>query len=678
MTFITAHQTKLNLELVPKENRIDIGKCNGRIPRGLKPKEETFQVILDALALTPCYPAFVITADVPEVYMHQFWNSVYKHHDFYRFKINKKKRFKLTLEVFRDILQICPRIEDQDFDAFPSEEDTKTLSWRNKIGIHTSKDDYLINTLRFVSRKEASQKYRDVLPECLTSPQMKESKAYKTYLGYATGTLPPKVTKKFRKASTSKKDSMPVAADEEPVQKGKRVKRSAKKSLTTPTTEVRKKSLMDFHKSHPSGSGLVAKKPPSVEKITPPVTSEGTGDKPGVPDVTKDESTENDDEDDDNDDDQSEGDEDRGIDSDEVPNKKADVGMIDAQQEKENLEITQEQVVEDAHVTIMKKTKVPVTSSSLPRIHTSTLLTILVSVIPEASPVYMNIPQSSQTFTSLPLQSTPSPLLTTKTTNIPPPILDFALVFRFNDRVIALEKDVAKLKNDPLHTQVTALVDDHLDTRMEATIEEFMNFLWHHLLTGSLNKSKIICLRFSQGSSVHAKEPEFEVRDTNMPQGQERNQGKDNDEPMTESASRRAWFTKPSCPFEKMSRDVLTVGSTMRIPLLYRGEYSQWVKRFMNYLKEQMDEEEIINSIKNGDQPLPRVTQMSIAGTSSTEQPHLKDKFMCDQEKKIQKIDCLARSILIQGLPNDIYSLIDSNKTTKRLMGCSCKTYVWF
>nr|GEX57738.1 hypothetical protein [Tanacetum cinerariifolium] len=38
-----------------------------------------------------------------------------------------------------------------------------------------------------------------------------------------------------------------------------------------------------------------------------------------------------------------------------------------------------------------------------------------------------------------------------------------------------------------------------------------------------------------------------------------------------------------------------------------------------------------------------------------------------DQEKKIQKIDRLARSLLIQGLPNDIYSLIDSNKTTKDL-----------
>nr|GEV60656.1 retrovirus-related Pol polyprotein from transposon TNT 1-94 [Tanacetum cinerariifolium] len=74
----------------------------------------------------------------------------------------------------------------------------------------------------------------------------------------------------------------------------------------------------------------------------------------------------------------------------------------------------------------------------------------------------------------------------------------------------------------------------------------------------------------------------------------------------------------------------------------------------------------MINSIKNGDQPLPRVTQVSIAGTTSSEQPHLKDKSMWSaQEKRVQKIDRLARSLLIQGLPNDIYSLIDSNKTAK-------------
>nr|GFC58492.1 hypothetical protein [Tanacetum cinerariifolium] len=43
-----------------------------------------------------------------------------------------------------------------------------TLSWRNEIGKHTSRDDYLINTLRFVSAKEETQIYGAILLESLT------------------------------------------------------------------------------------------------------------------------------------------------------------------------------------------------------------------------------------------------------------------------------------------------------------------------------------------------------------------------------------------------------------------------------------------------------------------------------------------------------------------------------
>ncbi|GJW23030.1 integrase, catalytic region, zinc finger, CCHC-type containing protein [Tanacetum coccineum] len=53
-----------------------------------------------------------------------------------------------------------------------------------------------------------------------------------------------------------------------------------------------------------------------------------------------------------------------------------------------------------------------------------------------------------------------------------------------------------------------------------------------------------------------------------------------------------------------MSRDVITVGSIMRILLLYRGEYSQWSERFMNYLEEKTNGEAMINSIKHGEHPL--------------------------------------------------------------------------
>nr|GEX01640.1 hypothetical protein [Tanacetum cinerariifolium] len=78
-----------------------------------------------------------------------------------------------------------------------------------------------------------------------------------------------------------------------------------------------------------------------------------------------------------------------------------------------------------------------------------------------------------------------------------------------------------------------------------------------------------------------------------------------------------------------MIRDVITVGLTMRIPLLYR---------------------------------------VSLAGNAQNAHPTLKDlNFWTAEKKKIRKIDHLERSLLIQGLPNDIYSLINSNKTAKDL-----------
>ncbi|GKD73314.1 hypothetical protein Tco_1331596, partial [Tanacetum coccineum] len=642
MSSITAQQTKLDLELVPKENRLDIKKCNGRIPHGLTPREPTFQVVLDAIALIPCYPAFLITAYIPEVYMHQFWNYVYKHDTFYRFKLDKKKRFKLTLEVFRCIFQICPRVLGRDFDALPFEEDTMSfLRELGHIGEINSLNDVVVDQMHqpwrtfaalinrgylerlvvlisFVSPELKSFRiYGVILPECLTSPVIKESKAYKTYLGYATSVVPPKMAQNFKKASPSKKDSDLVPIDEEPIQKGKRVKRPAKKSTTKPAagviirvapvetkskskekekvdvtrgkgiellsevalteeaqiTEVRKKSLRDFHKTHLSGSGTVAEKAQSVDKITPTGKDEDDSNNEQESsnegserenesdeqesNLEQEEEYEDDDQEEeefvhiptnDKDDDNLESESDDVIKSDEekgmddttyqfdddvdarlkeptqtdkevVQGEGVDAEMNDAQQGNENLETTQEQVVEDAHVTIStvtKKTEIPVTTYSrssdlaskflnlsdsphtyveiispldvhvrheVPRTHAPTLLIIPISVITESSPVYTNIPQSSQTFTPPPILTTPNPPPTIETTNPLFALPDFTSVFRFNNRITTLEKEVAELKKYPLHTQVTTLVYEHLDTRLGETREEFMKFLLESLTT---------------------------------------------------------------------------------------------------------------------------------------------------------------------------------------------------
>ncbi|GJS69836.1 putative reverse transcriptase domain-containing protein [Tanacetum coccineum] len=122
ITTIAAQQVSLDNALVPLENRVEIGKCNLRIDPAKIKKDPTYQVVLDALALTTCYLAFLVTADVPEIYMHQFWFTINKHDSSYRFKIGKK-RFTLNMEVFREIFQICLKLPNQEFDALPSYEE---------------------------------------------------------------------------------------------------------------------------------------------------------------------------------------------------------------------------------------------------------------------------------------------------------------------------------------------------------------------------------------------------------------------------------------------------------------------------------------------------------------------------------------------------------------------------
>ncbi|GJQ96441.1 hypothetical protein Tco_0007580 [Tanacetum coccineum] len=95
MTTTIAQQVVLDNALVPLENRVEIGKFNLRIDPVKTQKESTYHVFLDALALTTCYPAFLITADVPKIYMHQFWFTINKKDSTsYRFKIDKKSNDK--------------------------------------------------------------------------------------------------------------------------------------------------------------------------------------------------------------------------------------------------------------------------------------------------------------------------------------------------------------------------------------------------------------------------------------------------------------------------------------------------------------------------------------------------------------------------------------------------------
>nr|GFB57212.1 hypothetical protein [Tanacetum cinerariifolium] len=115
-------QVALDESLVPSSQRLRIGRSNFRLPSDIQSKESTLQVVYDVLWNSPLFRAFQVTADVPEIYMQDFWATAKLHHNSIRFKIDTKKRV-LDLEAFREMLHISPRIPNLSFAKLPTEEE---------------------------------------------------------------------------------------------------------------------------------------------------------------------------------------------------------------------------------------------------------------------------------------------------------------------------------------------------------------------------------------------------------------------------------------------------------------------------------------------------------------------------------------------------------------------------
>ncbi|GJT31585.1 hypothetical protein Tco_0922004 [Tanacetum coccineum] len=221
MNPVVAKQVALDNSLVPSEKRLKIEKCNAIIEFSKPQREETYQVTLDALKLSPCYPAFLITAEVPEVYMHQFWNTIQKikDTDAYRFKLDKKK-FRVDTEVFLEILQICPRLHNQAFVEPPSEEELVTFI--QELGASLGSQQDLIDLGNH--ELKSCRQYGAPIPDDMINQDIKDSKAYKTYYDFATRKATPKKARKFKKVASPSRKLAPIL-EEEPAVKPKRAKK---------------------------------------------------------------------------------------------------------------------------------------------------------------------------------------------------------------------------------------------------------------------------------------------------------------------------------------------------------------------------------------------------------------------------------------------------------------------
>ncbi|GJW47211.1 hypothetical protein Tco_0078857 [Tanacetum coccineum] len=170
----------------------------------------------------------------------------------------------------------------------------KSISMRNKIFMHTIRDDTILGSLRFVSKYEEYQVYGALIPKEMTNRKMQDSIAYKTYLAFITRAAFPKKARKFKKpASPSKKKTLVII--EEPTEKPAKKPYARRQFVSVQIRDTLLKKAIkqsrrktNIHQAGGSTEGAsLEPEVPDEPKGKSSDISEGTGLKLGVLDVPK-------------------------------------------------------------------------------------------------------------------------------------------------------------------------------------------------------------------------------------------------------------------------------------------------------------------------------------------------------------------------------------------------------
>ncbi|KAI3715716.1 hypothetical protein L6452_22702 [Arctium lappa] len=119
-----------------------------------------------------------------------------------------------------------------------------------------------------------------------------------------------------------------------------------------------------------------------------------------------------------------------------------------------------------------------------------------------------------------------------------------------------------------------------------------------------------------------------------------------------------------------MSREALAIGTDVKPPVLFKGEYEQWKDIFLDFIDRHDLGDEIRKSLKDGIMT-PPTKVLTVAGENDQEEEteyKLPISEYSEDQLKRHKGDKLARSFILQGIPNEIYVKIDSYNATGKQM----------
>ncbi|GKD32016.1 hypothetical protein Tco_1242794 [Tanacetum coccineum] len=125
---------------------------------------------------------------------------------------------------------------------------------RNRMFMHTARDDSLLGTMRFISRHADTHVYGALLPKEMTNQALLDSVAYKTYYESPSKKKPAKAKKYTATKPKPSKKKVSVKAN---TGKGLNVLSKVALSGAAQLKEATKQSKKEFHASHVSGLGVL-------------------------------------------------------------------------------------------------------------------------------------------------------------------------------------------------------------------------------------------------------------------------------------------------------------------------------------------------------------------------------------------------------------------------------------
>nr|GEY10226.1 hypothetical protein [Tanacetum cinerariifolium] len=229
-------QVTLDEALVPHASSLRIGKSNFCLRLDISSKESTLQLVYDVLRLTPFYMAFLVTADVPEIYMQEFWQllrfiiTLYEILAFLRFLLHSGEIRKLTnvniykfhqpWRSFAAIINKCLSGKSTGYDSLRLSQ--AQILWglyhkKNVDFAYHMWEDFIYQ----VEHKDAKKSNEMYYPrftkviihyfmnkDPLIPRKNKNSEAYKEYYAVASGAAPPKTKASVRKTKSSSDTSI--------------------------------------------------------------------------------------------------------------------------------------------------------------------------------------------------------------------------------------------------------------------------------------------------------------------------------------------------------------------------------------------------------------------------------------------------------------------------------------